>query len=187
MTLCHILPVGGGVNRYLYIKYYVTSKFMKLFLLLSLYVYVCVCVYLPIPTPGRDVTQGQFLNGVEQFGIQSFLSKLAAWPRTQSALLFTHSCKENKRIHTLPKSINALWNAINFVQDLNTCHLAHFLWRQPLHHGCEKKNLNKIYIYIYIYIYIRALCVCIIPKNDILKVARSNLQSFFGLDVAQGD
>ena len=47
--------------------------------------------------------------------------------RTQSALLFSHSWKENKRIHTFPKDIRALWNAIKLVQDLNSCHHVHFL------------------------------------------------------------
>ena len=28
-----------------------------------------------------------------------------------------------------------MWNAISLVQDLNSCHRAHFLRRKPLHHG----------------------------------------------------
>ena len=46
--------------------------------------------------------------------------------RTQSALLFTHSWRENNWI---PKDISAIWNAISLVQDLNTCRRVHFLQR----------------------------------------------------------
>ena len=45
------------------------------------------------------------------------------------ALLFTHSWRENNWIHTFPKDISAMWNAISLVQDLNSCHRAHFLRR----------------------------------------------------------
>ena len=37
-----------------------------------------------------------------------------------SALLFTHSWRENNWIHTFPKGISAMWNAIRLVQDLNS-------------------------------------------------------------------
>ena len=40
--------------------------------------------------------------------------------RTQSALLFTHSWRENNWIHTFPKDISAMGNAISLVQDLNS-------------------------------------------------------------------
>ena len=49
--------------------------------------------------------------------------------RTQSALLFTHSWRENNWIHILPKGISAMWNAISLVQDLNSCRRVHFLRR----------------------------------------------------------
>ena len=35
--------------------------------------------------------------------------------RTQSALLFTHNWRENNWIHTFPKGISAMWNAISVV------------------------------------------------------------------------
>ncbi len=58
------------------------------------------------------MTQGQFLSGV---CIQSFPSpRLVA----QSALLFTYSWRENNWIHTFPKGISAMWNAISLVSDL---------------------------------------------------------------------
>ena len=41
--------------------------------------------------------------------------------RNQSVLLFTHSWRENNWIHTFPKGISAMWNAISVVQYLNSC------------------------------------------------------------------
>ena len=94
-------------------------------------------IYQPLPL-GQVMTQGQFLSGVKQVWIQSFLSpRLVASPRleNQSSLLFTHSWKENNWINTFPKGISAMWNAISLVQDLNSYRCIHFLRRQPLHHG----------------------------------------------------
>ena len=42
---------------------------------------------------------------------------------------FTHSWRENNWIHTFPKGISAMWNAISLVQDLNSCRRVHFLRR----------------------------------------------------------
>ena len=36
---------------------------------------------------------------------------------------------ENNWIHTFPKGISAMWNAISLVQDLNSCRCVHFLRR----------------------------------------------------------
>ena len=49
-----------------------------------------------------------------------------------SSLLFQ---RENNWIHTFPKSIRAMWNAIDLVQDLNSCHRVRFLRWWPLHDG----------------------------------------------------
>ena len=43
--------------------------------------------------------------------------------------LFTHSWRENNWIHTFPKGISAMWNAISLVQDLNSYRHVHFLRR----------------------------------------------------------
>ena len=43
--------------------------------------------------------------------------------------------RENNWIHTFPKGISAMWNAISLIQDLNSCHRVHFQWQKPLHHG----------------------------------------------------
>ena len=42
---------------------------------------------------------------------------------------FTHSWRENNWIHTFPKGISAMWNAISLIQDLNSSRHVHFLWR----------------------------------------------------------
>ena len=42
---------------------------------------------------------------------------------------FTHCWGENNWIHTFPKGISAMWNAISLVQDLNSCRRVHFLRR----------------------------------------------------------
>ena len=76
--------------------------------------------YLPTPPLGQDMTQGQFFNRFE-FRVVLLLDKLPhqGW-RTQSVLLFTHSWRENNWIHTFPKGISAMWNAISLAQDLNS-------------------------------------------------------------------
>ena len=66
------------------------------------------------------------LNSEFSFSYTSCFSKAE---ELQSALLFTHSWRENNWIHTFPKSISAMWNAISLVQDLNSCRRVHFLQR----------------------------------------------------------
>ena len=90
--------------------------------------------YLPTPPPlGQDVTQGQFLSGVYQIWIQKFsfsqTSCLTKAEETSQSYYFFHSCRENNWIHTFPKGISAMWNAISLVQDLNSCRRVHFLGR----------------------------------------------------------
>ena len=41
----------------------------------------------------------------------------------------THSWRENNWIHTFPKGISAMWNAISLAQDLNSSRRVHFLRR----------------------------------------------------------
>ena len=43
-----------------------------------------------------------------------------------TTLLFTHNWRGNNWIHTFPKGINVMWNAISLVQVLNSCHRVHF-------------------------------------------------------------
>ena len=82
-------------------------------------------MYLPNSPHGQDVTQDQFLSEVEQVWIQRFPSpSLASEPRLKNPVW-----KENNWIHTFPKGIRAMWNAISLVQDLNSCRRVYFLRR----------------------------------------------------------
>ena len=91
---------------------------------------LCLRIHIyPTPPLEQDMTQSQFLSRVQQAWIKSFHSpRLVATSRQkiQSALLFTHSWRENNWIHTFPKGISAMWNAINLVPDLNSYRRVHF-------------------------------------------------------------
>ena len=115
-------------------------------------IYVFIIFTQPLRS-GRIWHKVNFLSGVQQVWIQSCPSfRLVASPRlkNQSALLFIHSWRENNWIHTFPKGISAMWNAISVVQDLNSCCRVHFLWWWPLHHG------HLLYICVYMCVF---LCV----------------------------
>ena len=94
--------------------------------------FIFIYSYLPTPPLGQDMTQGQFLAEFNRFEFRVFLLldllPHQGW-RTQSVLLFTHSWMENNWIHTFPKGISAMWNAISLVQNLNSCRRVHFLRR----------------------------------------------------------
>ena len=82
--------------------------------------YAAYCRWSMYLLHGQDLTQGQFLNGVQQFWIQSFpCPTLVAIQRlkSQAALLFTHSWREIW-MHTFPKSISAMWNTNSCIQDI---------------------------------------------------------------------
>ena len=88
-------------------------------------------IYLPTPLHEQDVIQGQILYaGFTWFVFRVFLF-LDRWPyqgqRSQFALLFTHSCRENNWIDNFPKGINSIWNANSFVQGLNSSRRVHVL------------------------------------------------------------
>ena len=104
-------------------------------------------LYLPTPPLGQNMTQGQFLTGVYQVWIQTFPSpRLVASPRMKNTVCptLTHSGRENNWIHTFPKGISAMWNAISLVQCLNSCNRVHFLRRKPLHHS-HQEPVHKHY------------------------------------------
>ena len=90
--------------------------------------------YLPNPSAraGYETRSVFFKAEFNRFEFRVFLllDKLPqqGW-RTQSVLLFTHSWRGNNWIHTFPKGISAMWNAISLVQDLNTGRRVHFLRR----------------------------------------------------------
>ena len=62
-------------------------------------------------------------------GLNSETSCLTKAEEPSLSYYFTHSWRENNRIHTFPKGISAMWNAISLVQDLNSCRHVCFLRR----------------------------------------------------------
>ena len=89
--------------------------------------------YLPNPSAraGYD-TRSVFKRGLTGLNSEFSFSKTSCLTKAeenQSVLLFTHSWRENNWIHTFPKGISAMWNAIILVQDLNSCRHIHFLRR----------------------------------------------------------
>ena len=82
--------------------------------------------------------------------------------RAQSALLYTHSWRENGCIHTFP--ISAMWNTNNLVQDLNSWPRVHFPTSATITHTHtywpdHLRNItvwfSKLFFpHIYIYIYL---------------------------------
>ena len=89
--------------------------------------------YLPNPPLGQDMTQGQFfkrsLTGLNSEFSFSYTSCLTKAEEPSLPFYFNHIWRENNWIHTFPKGISAMWNAISLVQDLNSCRRVHFLRR----------------------------------------------------------
>ena len=71
----------------------------------------------PTARAGYD-TRSVFKRSLTGLNSEFPSPSLVALPRLkyQSALLFTHSRRENNWIHTFPKGISAMWNAISLVQ-----------------------------------------------------------------------
>ena len=105
--------------------------------------YVCMYAYLPNPSARAGYnTRSIFkrsltgLNSYEKVYVcmYAYLPLLLhqlphqGW-RTQPVLLFTHSWRENNRIHIFSRGISAIRNAISLVQNLNSCRCVHFLRR----------------------------------------------------------
>ena len=109
-----------------------------------MFVFVCVCVrarahthtYVFInPSARAGCDTRSILSGVKQVWIQSF-----PFPRLLVNLLIG-----GRRI------ISAMWNAISFVQDLNSYGRVSFLRRSPLHSGHKHVDIHS-YIHIRKYI-----------------------------------
>ena len=66
----------------------------------------------PTPPLGQDMTQGQFLTGLNSEISFSLTSCFTKAEEPSLSYYFTHSWRENNRIHTFPKGISAMWNAI---------------------------------------------------------------------------
>ena len=69
----------------------------------------------PTPPLGQDMTQGQFFIQV--------LNSEFSFSKTEEPSLpyYLPIVRENNWIHTFPKGISAMWNAISLDQDLNSC------------------------------------------------------------------
>ena len=90
-----------------------------------------IYIYLPNPSIWAGYDTGSIFLKCSLTGLNFPSPRLVASsrPKNQSALLFTHSWRENNWIHTFPKGLSAMWNAISLVQDLNSCCRVHFLRR----------------------------------------------------------
>ena len=124
-------------NNYQILRIYIIVPFLIIYffyvyIIILFYVYIIILIHIyPTPPLGQDMTQGQFLSGVQPVWIQSFpSSRLVASPRLKNLVCPTiYPWRENNWIHTFPKGISAMWNAISLVQDLNSCRHVHFLRR----------------------------------------------------------
>ena len=96
--------------------------------MLKMFMYTTQLPYLPTPSTqvGYD-SRSIFKRSLTDLNFLDQLPHQGWGP--QSVLLFTHSWRENNWIHTFPKGISAMWNAISLIQDLNSCHCVHFLRR----------------------------------------------------------
>ena len=91
--------------------------------------YSDVCMYV-FTNPSACVGCDTNLTGLNSvFLLREWLPNQSR--RIQSVLLFTHSWRENNSVHTFSKGISTVWNAINLVQDLNSCHQVNFLCQAP--------------------------------------------------------
>ena len=79
--------------------------------------------------------------------------------RTKSALLFTHSWKENNWIHTFPKGISAMWNAISLVRDLNSS-------RRLILVSSSRQVLNSSFSFFLSYILSTGLLLELLSANQ---------------------
>ena len=74
----------------------------------------------------------------------SLLNRIYLLQRTSVCPAIIHSWRENIKIHTFSEGISAIWNAINFVLDLNSSRRVIFLRWNPLRHkSLLQERLNK--------------------------------------------
>ena len=71
--------------------------------------------------------------------------------KRQSALLLTHSRRENNSIHTFPRDVSDQWNAVSY--GFWTRVTVYILYNDSYTSYAFPLSLSLIYIYIYIYIY----------------------------------
>ena len=93
------------------------------------------------------------LNSEFSFSLISCYTKV----RGQSALLFTHSLRENSWMNTFPKDISTIWNTNSFIQDLNVGHCVHFPQLQSLYHKQLHLELYKVKVFRFLSVLIKEL------------------------------
>ena len=94
---------------------------------------VCVCVITHPSAQLEYVKMSSFKQSLTNLN-QNFPSPWSVddkrlKPSLPYALLYAYSWGKNNWIHIFTKSIRAMWNVIDFIQDLDTCRLARFLRR----------------------------------------------------------
>ena len=85
----------------------------------------------PFARAGCD-TRSNFKRSLTGLSLVFSFSKTGCLTKnneTKSVLLFTHNWMGNNWIHTSPKGICAMWNAISLVQNLNFCRPVHFFMK----------------------------------------------------------
>ena len=110
----------------------------------------CIC---QTPPFDQDATQGQFFRlEFNRFEFRLFLLvNRLPYQEKRVTLLLSQSWKGNRRIHTFPKGVCAIWNINSLFQVLNSGPLVPFLRWKPF--TSPTLHYPLLYIYIYIYIY----------------------------------
>ena len=79
--------------------------------------------------------------------MQSVSSRI--WTRVALSISYddNHSWRENNWIHTFPKGISAMWNAVGLVQDLNLCRRVIYIYIYRYY----SVQLNQSWEYLFIH------------------------------------
>ena len=111
---------------YIYIYIY-THKYIYIYIYIYIYVYI-YHIYQPLRS-GRIWHKVNFKRILTGFNSEFSFSQTSCLTKAEEHSLsyyLPHSWRENNWIHTFPKGISAMWNAISLVQDLNSCRRVHF-------------------------------------------------------------
>ena len=114
---------------------------------------LCVCVSICLPNTPYEKRQF-FKLSLKGWNSEFFFYLTGCYTKVKEPCLSKYlPIAEGSWMHIVPNS--PIWNAINLVQLLNSCHRFHFLWRQPLHYERARAHTHThTYTYVYIYIYI---------------------------------
>ena len=98
-----------------------------------IYIYIYIYIYLCTSRMRHKVISKRSLTGLNSGSFFSETGCVTKIKQHQSAILFTHSWKDNNWIRIFPNGISVMWNANCFVKDSNSCRQVHFLEWHPLH------------------------------------------------------